>query len=74
MDGLTLVSKIRAGYAGERYRRLPIALVTAEHISEEDYAKVDANALITKPIVLDQLKSFLETIKVPQTSSVALSS
>lgn len=74
MDGLTLVSKIRAGHAGERNSMLPIALVTAEHISEDEYAKVDANALITKPIVLDQLKSFLETVKVSQASSVALSS
>lgn len=72
MDGFTLISKIREGIGGEDHRDTVIALMTAEVISEADCLEARADALIPKPIPMEDLKRFLDTI--PRDSgSVSLS-
>lgn len=62
MDGLTFISRIREGAGGEDHRDTIIALMTAEMISEKTCIDASANALIPKPIPMEDLKRFLKTI------------
>ncbi|MEC5126078.1 response regulator [Verrucomicrobiales bacterium BCK34] len=62
MDGMTLINRIREGHAGDSYREVSVALMTAEQMTAEDAHAAHADAYIPKPIPMESLKSFLKNV------------
>ena len=62
MDGKTLINRIREGHAGDAYRKVSVALMTAEQMTEEDAHAAHADAYIPKPVPMDSLRSFLDSV------------
>ncbi|MDF1741861.1 MAG: response regulator [Verrucomicrobiales bacterium] len=62
MDGMTLINRIREGHAGDSYRKVSVALMTAEQMTVEDAYAAHADAYIPKPIPMESLKRFLKSV------------
>lgn len=71
MDGVTLINRIREGDAGDAYREVSVALMTAEQMTEEDAYEARADAYIPKPIPMDRLKGFLQSMHQEPVSLVS---
>lgn len=62
MDGITLINKIREGDAGDAYREISVALMTAEQMTEKEARDAQADVYIPKPVPMDRLKDFLQSM------------
>ena len=74
MDGFEVAKKIRNGDLGGDYRKIPIAVITAEAAAEDECRDIGVDEFIRKPLDLTSLETFVnhlgneETVYSPAAS------
>ncbi len=68
MDGFAVAKEIRSGGVTGVRDDLPIAVVSAEIVPEEDREDLGADDFIQKPFSLHELRSFINSIEAPDDS------
>lgn len=70
MDGFTVARKIRNGEAGTAYQQIPIAVISAEILAEQECHEMGIEDFIPKPLDINLLRGFVE--KVEKENFIAL--
>ena len=71
MDGWTAAEKIRAGEVGSAVSTIPIAVVSAESLTNEKAAGLNIQEVLPKPVDVEKLQAFVDRVRDAR-SEVAL--
>ncbi len=60
MNGFKVAEKIRNGDLGENLQKIPIAVVTAEILSDDNREELSADEIFSKPLEMGAVKEFIQ--------------